>query len=228
MAGSWFLKVWKCRPGEIPLRQIGSAARLAKVASSPDHFVMDGFQSLAGRLLVAMPGIGDPRFEHAVILLCVHEPEHAMGLRLDSPTPATDLKAVLTRLDMPAPESAEGRPVRSGGPVDRERGFVLHTDDWMSHDASLAFGGGLALTTTRDALIAMTDVTSGPRRSALHLGYAGWGEGQLEDELGDNVWLTVDADLDLIFDGAHETKWSRALTAIGVDAARLSSQSGRA
>ena len=189
---------------------------------------MDGFQSLAGRLLVAMPGIGDPRFEHAVILVCVHEPEHAMGLRLDAAAPSVDLKSVLARLDMPAPDDAAGRPVRAGGPVDTERGFVLHTDDWMSQDSSLAFGEGLALTATKDALLAMKDVVSGPRRSALHLGYAGWGEGQLEDELGDNVWLTVDPDLDLIFDGDHDGKWSRALTAIGVDAARLSSQSGRA
>jgi putative transcriptional regulator len=189
---------------------------------------MNGFQSLAGRLLVAMPGISDPRFEHAVILLCVHDPDQAMGLRLDQPAPETDLRSVLLGLEMPAPDAAEGRPVRVGGPVDKSRGFVLHTDDWMSEDSSIAFTSGLALTATRDALIAMTDLVSGPRRSALHLGYAGWGEGQLEDELGENVWLTADADLDLIFDGDHETKWSRALTAIGVDAAWLSSQSGRA
>ncbi len=189
---------------------------------------MNPFQSLVGRLLVAMPGIGDPRFEHAVILVCVHEPEHAMGLRLDQPTPAVDLKSVLSKLDIPAPDSTEGRPVMAGGPVDRERGFVLHTDDWMSADASLPFAEGLAMTATKDALVAMTDGLAGPRRSVLHLGYAGWGEGQLEEELGDNVWLTADPDLDVIFDGDHDTKWSRALKGLGVDAAWLSSQSGRA
>jgi putative transcriptional regulator len=98
---------------------------------------MDAFQSLVGRLLVAMPGIGDPRFEHAVILVCVHEPDHAMGLRLDRPAPAVDLKTVLAKLEIPAPDSAIGRAVMDGGPVDRERGFVLHTDDWMSPDASV-------------------------------------------------------------------------------------------
>lgn len=189
---------------------------------------MVDFQSLVGRLLVAMPGIGDPRFEHAVILVCAHGPDHAMGLRLDRPAPQVDLKAVLSKLEVPAPESAIGRPVMVGGPVDRERGFVLHTDDWLSPDASMPFIAGLAITGTKDALLAMTDAEEGPRRSTLLLGYAGWGEGQLEDELGDNVWLTADADMDVIFDDDHETKWARALAGLGVDAGMLSGHSGRA
>lgn len=189
---------------------------------------MSQFQSLAGRLLVAMPGIGDPRFEHAVILICAHEDDHAMGLRLDRPAGGVDLKAVLSRLDIASPEAASGRAVMVGGPVERERGFVLHTDDWFSPDATLPFGEGLAMTGTREALTAMTDPLEGPRRSILLLGYAGWGEGQLEDELAENVWLTADADLDLIFDTDHETKWNRALAGIGVDAGRLSAQGGRA
>ena len=185
-------------------------------------------QSLTGHLLVAMPGIDDPRFEHAVILICAHGPDHAMGLRLDRPAPGVDLKTVLDKLDAPAPADSQGRPVLMGGPVERERGFVLHTDDWMTGDDSLPFGEGLAMTGTREALAAMTDKTGGPRRSALLLGYAGWGEGQLEEELNENVWLTTDADPALIFDADYDTKWSRALAALGVDAARLSSQSGRA
>lgn len=174
-----------------------------------------------------MPGIGDPRFEHAVILVCVHEPGHAMGLRLDSPAPQTDLKAVLAKLKFPAPDSSAGRPVLVGGPVDKERGFVLHTDDWMAEGSSVPFVDGLAMTSTKEALVAMTNA-GGPRRSTLFLGYAGWGEGQLEDELSENVWLTADADLDLIFDTDHETKWSRALAGLGVDAGMLSGQAGRA
>ena len=189
---------------------------------------MDEFQSLAGRLLVAMPGIGDPRFEHAVILVCAHGPDHAMGLRVDRPAPGVDLKSVLTKLSVNAPEQSRGRPVLVGGPVERERGFVLHTDDWMIDDASTPFGDGLALTGTREALAAMADPTIGPRRSTLLLGYAGWGDGQLEEELGDNVWLTADADLDLLFDTDYDTKWSRALAGLGVDAAMLSGQAGRA
>ena len=189
---------------------------------------MDDFQNLTGRLLVAMPGIGDPRFEHAVILICAHGPDHAMGLRLDRPAPGVDLKAVLTKLETPAPDAAAERPVLVGGPVERERGFVLHSDDWMAEDASMAFGEGLAITGTREALAAMVDPALGPRRSVLLLGYAGWGEGQLEDELGENVWLTAEADADLIFDPDHESKWTRALAGLGVDPAQLSGQSGRA
>ena len=188
---------------------------------------MDNFQSLVGRLLVAMPGISDPRFEHAVILVCAHEPDHAMGLRLDRPAPGIDLKDVLTKLKTVAPAATADRAVLIGGPVERERGFVLHTDDWLIDDASMPFGHGLAMTGTREALAAMTD-PEGPARAVLLLGYAGWGEGQLEDELAENVWLTADADLDLIFDTDHDSKWSRALAGIGVDAARLSAQGGRA
>lgn len=189
---------------------------------------MIGFQSLAGRLLVAMPGIGDPRFEHAVILICAHGPDHAMGLRIDRPASGVTLGSVLARLDVAGPERSAATPVLVGGPVERERGFVLHTDDWMVDDSSSPVTEGLALTATREALAAMTDALTGPRRAVLLLGYAGWGDGQLEEELVDNVWLTAEADLDLLFDTDFDTKWTRALAGIGVDAARLSSQSGRA
>ncbi|WP_292228477.1 YqgE/AlgH family protein [Brevundimonas sp.] len=189
---------------------------------------MTDASSLTGRLLVAMPGISDPRFEHAVILICAHGSDHAMGLRIDRPVDGVDLKTVLDKLDAPAPVEAVGRAVLIGGPVDRERGFVLHTDDWMIGDDSLPFGDGLAMTGTREALTAMTDDVSGPRRSTLLLGYAGWGEGQLEDELAENVWLTAEADLDIIFDTNHDTKWTRALAQMGVQASQLSSQGGRA
>jgi putative transcriptional regulator len=189
---------------------------------------LSGFSSLTGRLLVAMPGIGDPRFEHAVIVVCAHGPDHAMGLRIDRRVPGVDLDTVLKRLDTAGGGSGTGRPVLIGGPVERERGFVLHTDDWMVEDASVPFGDGLALTGTREALVAMTDPAMGPRRAVLALGYAGWGDGQLEDEIADNVWLTAEADIDVLFDIDFDTKWTRALAGLGVDAARLSSQSGRA
>lgn len=189
---------------------------------------MTAFSSLTGRLLVAMPGIDDDRFRHAVILICAHDDEHAMGLRLDQPVPGVSLSEVLEKLDTPSAEAVGDRSVLIGGPVERERGFVLHTADWTSDDATLTFGDGLAMTGTRDALAAMANAEDGPRQSILLLGYAGWGEGQLEDELNENVWLTADADPALIFDADYDTKWSRALAALGVDAARLSSQSGRA
>ena len=202
--------------------------RLASAGGRADDRIMDDFQSLVGRLLVAMPGISDSRFEHAVILICAHRPDHAMGLRLDRPAPGVTLKKVLTKLDTASPDDAAGRQVLIGGPVERERGFVLHTDDWLVDDASVAFAEGLAMTGTREALLAMVDPASGPHRSVLLLGYAGWGEGQLEDELGENVWLTADADPELIFDPDYNGKWAKALAGLGVDPAQLSGQSGRA
>jgi putative transcriptional regulator len=151
-----------------------------------------------------------------------------MGLRLDRPAPGVDLKKVLDKLKTEAPDEAAGRSVLIGGPVERERGFVLHTDDWLIDDASLAFAEGLAMTGTREALAAMVDPAAGPHRSVLLLGYAGWGEGQLEDELGENVWLTADADPELIFDVDYDGKWARAVSGLGIDPAQLSGQSGRA
>lgn len=200
---------------------------LAPMGATADHMVMDDFQSLGGRLLVAMPGIGDPRFEQAVILLCVHRPDHAMGLRLDRPAPGVDLKTVLNKLDLPAPQTTVDQPVMMGGPVDRERGFVLHSDDWLVPETSVPLDQGLAMTGTRDALVAMAS-HDGPRRSRLFLGYAGWDGGQLEEELAENVWLIVEAEEDLLFDSDYVGKWSRAVARLGVDGAMLSAQSGRA
>lgn len=189
---------------------------------------MSSFQSLAGRLLVAMPGIGDPRFEHAVILVCAHQRDHAMGLRIDRPSPGVDLAGVLTKLKVTGADAAPSQSVLAGGPVDRERGFVLHTVDWTAPDASLKVGEDLAITATKEALAAMTDPEIAPSRAILVLGYAGWGEGQLEEELADNVWLTAEPSLDILFDEDHATKWSRALAGLGIDAARLSPHAGRA
>ena len=202
--------------------------RLASEGLAADDGDMSEFQSLAGKLLVAMPGIGDPRFEHAVILLCAHRDDHAMGLRIDHAIGGVDLKTVLENLDMDGVDGAPDQAVLAGGPVERERGFVLHTDDWFAPDASLSVGEGLAISATREALAALTDPATRPRRSVLVLGYAGWGAGQLEDELAENVWLPADPSADLLFDADHGSKWSRALAGIGVDAAMLSAQGGRA
>lgn len=206
----------------------GAYPGLASSPAAAENKAMSEFTSLAGKLLVAMPGIGDPRFEKAVILLCAHQADHAMGLRLDRPAPGLALRAVLDKLEMDGADTAPDQAVLVGGPVNRERGFVLHTDDWTAPDASLPVGDGLAITASREALAAMTDPAAGPRRAVLVLGYAGWGEGQLEDELAENVWLVAEPSLDLLFDADHATKWSRALAGIGVNAAMLSAQGGRA
>ena len=185
-------------------------------------------ESLTGRLLIAMPGIGDPRFERAVVLMCAHEPDHAMGLTLNHPIEGLTLSEILERLGLEPAASIGDEPVLLGGPVDRERGFVLHTDDYMSRGSSQPVCEGLAWTATREVLQAMGDPMRRPRRAILALGYAGWGGGQLEREIQDNVWLTCEPDDSLLFDTDHDLKWIRALAKLGVAAGSLSSQSGRA
>ena len=183
---------------------------------------------LAGQVLIAMPGIDDPRFERAVILMCAHSPDHGMGLALNRPVEGLALPDLLRRLGVSPNYAMAATPVLFGGPVDRERGFVVHTDDYHCRNSSLPIGEGLAWTATRDVLEAMADVNRHPRRAVLALGYAGWGAGQLEDEIKANVWLTCEADEALIFDLDHDKKWGRALAKLGVDPDRLGSAAGRA
>ena len=186
---------------------------------------------LTGRMLVAMPGIGDPRFERAVILLCAHNAEHAMGLTVNRPVEGLSVGSVLKRLKVGGASSSITLPddlVLMGGPVERDRGFVLHTDDYAAPESTLQVGDGVALTATREVLEAMAGHNSRPRRSLLALGYAGWGAGQLEQELLGSTWLTCDADESLIFGDDHAAKWTRALAKIGVSPERLSSLTGRA
>jgi len=187
---------------------------------------MDG-AFLNGQMLIAMPGIGDPRFERSLILICAHDSDHAMGIAVNRPVEGLTLPELLEKLEIAASERLDDDAVLIGGPVEVERGFVLHTDDY--HGAhSLDVEGGLALTTTREVLEAIGRHNAHPRRALLALGYAGWGAGQLEQEIRANVWLTVAADEDLIFDDDHETKWSRALAKLGVDPKFLSAEAGRA
>lgn len=182
---------------------------------------------LSGQLLIAMPGISDPRFERALILVCAHDDHHAMGLALNQPVEGLTVPDLLERLDIAAEIKAPPDLVLIGGPVERERGFVLHTDDYRS-EHSIEVGSGLTLTATRDVLEAMAEAGGCPRRSMLALGYAGWGAGQLENEIKENVWLTCDPDEALIFDGDYERKWTKALAKLGIDPERLSSIAGRA
>lgn len=184
----------------------------------------EGF--FAGQLLIAMPGISDPRFERALILVCAHDARHAMGLAVNRPVEGMTVPDILQRLDIKDAIRAPHDLVLMGGPVERERGFVLHTDDYQGEN-SIEVPPGFALTPTRDALEAMTSEDH-PRRALLALGYAGWGAGQLETEIKENVWLVCDPDESLIFDGDHEAKWTRALGKLGIDPNRLSFVAGRA
>lgn len=183
---------------------------------------------LAGRLLIAMPGIGDPRFERTVVYLCAHDAEHAIGLAVNRPVDGLTLDSLFQRIGIEPPlRRLADEPVLMGGPVERERGFVLHTDDYLLDEVSMPLTAGLALTTTRDVLQAMSGEEA-PRRAMLALGYAGWGPGQLEREVRENVWLVCDPDEALIFGDDFDRKWSRALEKLGISPAMLSEGGGRA
>ena len=184
---------------------------------------------LSGRLLIAMPGIEDPRFEQALVLVCAHTPEHAMGITLNRPIDGVTVPDLLGRLGVKTSIDLPPQLVLAGGPVERERGFVLHTEDFRAPESTVpVVEGRIALTATRDVLQAMGDPVLRPRRSTLALGYAGWGPGQLEREIRENVWLTCEADETLVFGDDFAEKWQRALAKLGVSASTLSSQSGRA
>ena len=186
---------------------------------------------LTGRLLVAMPGIGDARFEHALIFLCAHNAEHAMGIAVNRPVEGLSIGSVLKRLKVGDASSSITLPddlVLMGGPVERDRGFVLHTDDYCSPTSSMPVIPGVSLTATPEVLEAIAGHNSRPRRSLLALGYAGWGPGQLEQEIIGDTWLTCDADESLIFGDDHADKWRRALAKIGVSPERLSGLTGQA
>jgi len=184
--------------------------------------------SLVGRALIAMPGIGDPRFERAVIYICGHTTEHAYGLVLNRPVDGLTTDSLLQRLGVEATDEVSPDPVMYGGPVERERGFVLHTTDYLNAESSTLVGGDIAITGTRDILEAMASHDRRPRHAFLALGYSGWGAGQLEQELQQNVWLTCDPDEALLFGHDYDHKWSMALQRLGVEVHQLSGDAGRA
>jgi len=176
---------------------------------------------LTGQLLVAMPQMGDPRFERTVIYLCAHTAEGAMGLVVNRALENVRLPDLLRQLGIPDLGHSEAIRVHFGGPVETGQGFILHSADYVQ-DATLMVGGGVGLTATLDILKDIARGT-GPNRSLLALGYAGWGAGQLESEIQANGWLTAPSDESLLFDHDLETKWERALAKIGVDIRLLSS-----
>src|SRR5580658_852120 len=193
-----------------------------------------GHRYLDGRLLIAMPVMGDPRFERSVIYLCAHSAEGAMGIIVNRPAGSIDFPGLLVQLDIikkndqiKLPENAESLKVLKGGPVETGRGFVLHSSDFYIKDATLRIDDEICLTATVDILKAIAK-GAGPKHAILALGYAGWAAGQLETEIQDNGWLHCDADPDLIFGGDVEEKYGRALRKIGIDPGMLSNEAGHA
>ncbi|WP_323765644.1 YqgE/AlgH family protein [Marinovum sp.] len=182
---------------------------------------------LTGQLLIAMPGMLDPRFAHSVVYLCAHSPEGAMGLILNKPVADLGLGELLEQLEVPVTDDFRRAPMHFGGPVEQGRGFVLHTPDYESPVATLKVDAAVSMTATMDILEEI-GAGRGPRRRLVALGYAGWGPGQLEMELGQNGWLTCEADAALIFDRPDAEKWEAALGVLGVDALALSATAGHA
>jgi putative transcriptional regulator len=194
----------------------------------------EGHRYLDGQLLIAMPVMGDPRFERSVIYLCAHSAEGAMGIIVNRPAGSIDFPGLLVQLDIikkddqiKLPENAESLKVLKGGPVETGRGFVLHSSDFFIQDATLRIDQGICLTATVDILKAIAK-GSGPKHAILALGYAGWAAGQLESEIQDNGWLHCDADSDLIFGADIGEKYTRALRKIGIDPGMLSNEAGHA
>ena len=183
------------------------------------------FTSLAGELLLALPGIGDPRFEQAVIAMCLHQPDGAMGVGIGRLVPGLGLHALLKQLGIEAGVAPDA-PIHQGGPVETQRGFVLHSPDWRGDD-TLVISDTMSLTTTLDVLRAIAS-GEGPDHWLVALGYAGWGEEQLDEEMRRHGWLTVGASEELLFETPIKERWPRAFAAAGVDVRLLAPTSGHA
>jgi putative transcriptional regulator len=186
---------------------------------------MDAPASLRGQFLLAMPGIGDPRFEKAVIAMCAHDEDGALGVGVDRVIPGITLHRLLEQLDID-PGLAPDCEIHVGGPVEPQRGFVLHGTDWMGGD-TLHVDGRWGLTSTLDVLRAIADGT-GPKRWLVALGYAGWGEGQLDGEMRRHGWLATRGDEALLFEHGAPRRWDLAMRSAGIDPRLLASSSGQA
>ncbi|MCE5234302.1 MAG: YqgE/AlgH family protein [Mizugakiibacter sp.] len=181
---------------------------------------------LSGHFLIAMPALGDSQFARSVTFLCQHGEEGAMGLLVNRVSDYC-LGDVLAQMKLSCEDSGISEaPVLFGGPVQPERGFVLHeaSGDW---DSSFRISERLAITTSRDILAAIAG-GRGPRRALVALGYAGWSAGQLEQEVRDNSWLTVEASEQILFETPLEQRWSAAAALVGVDVAQLTGYAGHA
>lgn len=182
-------------------------------------------ETLAGRLLVAMPGMGDPRFHRSVIMMCSHDASHALGIIINKPKDDLTLTDVLGHLGIDAPSAKAARAVLDGGPVRQDRGYVLHSADYAQGGQDVA--PGIKLTATRDILEAVAGEQA-PARYILALGCSGWGAGQLENELKQNAWLVAPADDAIIFDAKHSDKWERAIRQLGFEPSQLVGDMGQA
>jgi putative transcriptional regulator len=184
-------------------------------------------QFLSGQLLVAMPGMGDPRFARSVVFMCAHSADGAMGLIINKPAADLKFSDLLRQLKIESDGPKIEMPVMYGGPVEHARGFVLHSCDYRLREATMDVAGSYGMTATVEVL---HDIARGrgPRAALMMLGYAGWGPGQLEGEIRANGWLTCPADDAIVFDCQIRRKWDEALRRIGIDPRLLAVGGGRA
>jgi len=187
---------------------------------------MADFPSLVNHLLIAMPSLADPHFERTVTLICQHGSEGAMGIVINRQSPLK-MQHILEQLDLPLEQSdATEDPVFLGGPVQTERGLVLHDADYQ-YSSTLPINSQLALTVSKDIMEAFSS-NQGPPRRLIALGYAGWQSGQLEQEIEQNAWLFVPLNEAILFETAVEQRWQQAASLLGIDIALVSSQIGHA
>jgi len=195
--------------------------------------------SYKGQLLIAMPGLNEQPFDHSVIYLCQHDEEHAMGLILNQPISGLSFSMMLKELGIPGESRTIGsQKIFRGGPVQNDRGFVLHSLDYQLDDVTLNLGApyitradgdeqGVGLTASKDILIDLSS-GAGPSKTLIALGYAGWGPGQLESEISQNVWLLAPASQELIFMRQPELLWNQAVLSLGIEPWHLSGSAGTA
>jgi putative transcriptional regulator len=206
------------------------ARRLAR-RIGPDHcqLVAEVPTFLSGKLLLAMPGMADPRFERAVIALCVHDENGAIGVGIGHKRAGISFRGLLKQLEID-PSQAPDCAIHHGGPVEPGRGFVLHSTDWGGQDSLQVNGPAgvlFAMTGTMDVLKAIAE-GRGPSKWIVALGYAGWGEGQLDAEMTRHGWFAADADKTILFDTPTDERWAAAFQAGGIDPRMLASETGAA
>lgn len=182
--------------------------------------------NLTSHFLIAMPGLADPNFQHTVTFICAHNEDGAMGIVINRQVDMR-LGEVLAQMELqPMNAAIEQYPVYQGGPVQTDRGFILHTPEKL-WESSIKISASIAVTTSRDIIEAIAN-DEGPEATLMALGYAGWDAGQLEQEIGDNAWLSGPADTNIIFNTPSEQRWQKAAALLGIDIQMLSSDVGHA
>ena len=180
-----------------------------------------------GKMLIAMPGMGDPRFEHSVVYMCAHSDDGAMGLIVNKPATDIGFADLLEQLGIPVGEGLRDIRVHFGGPVEHGRGFVLHSADYEAETGTMKVDDQVAMTATIEVLEQIAK-GEGPASSMLALGYAGWEVGQLEREMRDNAWISLPLDEEILFQMPFEDRWHAVWRQLGVDIGRMSHIAGHA